>query len=98
MCRGALRSASPISLRSTQPDRFATGAFQRCALELSFCSAHLRHNHKTASLRLNQGMNGDSEQDLQAAEWWLDCAKREGGAVGGGIALPQTADECVTLL
>ena len=35
MCRGALRSASPISLRSTQPDRFATGAFQQRVLELS---------------------------------------------------------------
>ena len=52
---------------------------QRCALELSFCSAHLRHNHKTASLRLNSGMNGDFEQDLQAAGCGLNCAKSEKG-------------------
>ena len=35
-------------------------------------------------------MNGDSEQDLQRAEWWLDCAKREKGGMGGGLA--HTAD------
>ena len=59
---------------------------QRCALELSFCSAHLRHNHKTASLRLNSGMSGDSEQDLQRAEYGLNCAKREKGGLGGEIS------------
>ena len=35
-------------------------------------------------------MNGDSEQDLQRAEWWLDCAEREKGGKGGGLA--HTAD------
>mgnify|MGYP003322771952 CR=1 FL=1 len=35
-------------------------------------------------------MNGDSEQDLQRAEWRLGCAEREKGGKGGGLA--HTAD------
>ena len=40
-------------------------------------------------------MNGDSEQDLQRAEWWLDCAKREKGGMGGEIS--HTADSGIAL-